>query len=106
MATRQARSARERQTVCEALVTLKGVQPQEIPYPRSNTRLAEYRAEIQEIRDFQAEFVQLGDIDPNLRVGGKITDSNFIADIAIETPGEHDPIELLNGNKDAIIQII
>ncbi|RGB28546.1 hypothetical protein C1646_767695 [Rhizophagus diaphanus] len=40
MATRQARSARERQTVREALATLKGVQPQEIPYPRSNTRLA------------------------------------------------------------------
>ncbi|CAB4387985.1 unnamed protein product [Rhizophagus irregularis] len=117
MATRQARSARESQTVRKALATLKGVQPQEIPYSRSNTRLAEYRAEIQEIRDFQVEFERLGDIDPNshyeiefyyhdhVRIGGEITDSNFIADIAIGTPGEHDPIELLNGNRDAITQI-
>ena len=49
MATRQARSAQERQTVREALATLKGVQPQEIPYPRSNAKMQEYKEEIHQI---------------------------------------------------------
>ncbi|RGB24504.1 P-loop containing nucleoside triphosphate hydrolase protein [Rhizophagus diaphanus] len=45
MATRQARSAQERQTVREALVTLKGVQLQVIPYSHSNAKMQEYKEE-------------------------------------------------------------
>lgn len=64
----------------------------------------------------------LGDIDPNphyeiefyiefyyrnqVRVGGEITDSNFIADIAVGIPCKYNLIELLNSNRNVITQII
>ncbi|CAB4432046.1 unnamed protein product [Rhizophagus irregularis] len=53
------------QAVRRALAEHKEIQPQEIPYPRSNVKLAKYRAEIQGIRDLQAEFGWLGNIDSN-----------------------------------------
>ncbi len=108
MASHQARNAQLRQTVRNVLAELWGVSPQSIPYPRSNAKLAEYRVEIQAIRDTQAEFDRLGAIDPHshyevvfnrreqVKVGGEITDSNYIAEIPIGTPGEHDQIELIN----------
>ena len=118
MASHQARNAQLRQTVRSVLASLKNVSLQSIPYPRSNARLAEYRVEIQAIRDTQAEFDRLGAIDPHphyeivfnrreqVKVGGEIPDSNYIADISIGTPGEHDQIELINANGDVIKQIL
>src|SRR6185437_2264851 len=117
MASHQARSAQLRQTVCSVLASLKNVSLQSIPYSRSNARLAEYRVEIQAIRDTQAKFDRLGVIDPHphyeivfnrreqVKVDEEITDSNHIAEIAIGTPGEHDQIELINANGDVIKQI-
>src|SRR4030095_8153744 len=104
MASHQARNAQLRQTVRNVLAELKGISSQSIPYPRSNARLSEYRVEIEAIRDTRAEFTRLGAIDPHphyeiafnrreqVKVGGEITDSNYIADIHIGTPGEHDQI--------------
>ena len=66
MASHQARNAQLRQTVRDVLASLKDVSPQSIPYPRSNARLAEYRVEIQAIKDTQAEFGRLEAIDPIL----------------------------------------
>ena len=118
MASHQARNAQLRQTVRSVLAELRGTSPQSIPYPRSNTMLAEYRIEIQAIRDTRAEFNRLGVIDPNphyeivfnrreqIKVGGEITDSNHIAEIPIGTPGEHDQIELINANGEVIKQIL
>src|ERR1051325_10284313 len=118
MALHQARNAQLRQTVRNVLAELKGVSPQSIPYPRSNVRLSEYRVEIEAIRGTQAEFTRLGAIDPHphyeivfnrreqVKVGGEITDSNYIADIPIGTAGEHDQIELINANGDVIKQIL
>ena len=118
MATHQARSAQLRQTVRAVLAELREVKPSSIPYPRSNAKLSEYRAKIQAIQTTQEEFRRLRGIDPHshheivfnrrdqIKVGGEITDSNFTAEIAIGTPGEHNQIELLNANKEAIKQII
>ena len=118
MTSHQARNAQLRQTVRNVLAELRGVSPQSIPYPRSNNRLSEYRIEIEAIRGTQAEFTRLGAIDPHphyeivfhrreqVKVGGEITDSNYIADIPIGTPGEHDQIELINANGDVIKQIL
>src|ERR1043165_1584340 len=118
MASHQARNAQLRQTVRNVLAELRGVSPQSIPYPQSNDRLSEYRVEIEAIRGTQAEFTRLGAIDPHLhyeivfhrreqvKVGGEITDSNYIADIPIGTPGEHDQIELINEDGDVIKQIL
>ena len=64
MASHQARNAQLRQTVRSVLASLKNVSLQSIPYPRSNTRLAEYRVEIQAIKDTRAEFTRLEAIDP------------------------------------------
>src|SRR5881628_2494548 len=89
MASHQARNAQLRQTVRSVLASLKNVSLQSIPYPRSNARLAEYRVEIQAIRDTQAEFDRLGAIDPHphyeivfhrreqVKVGGEITNSTL-----------------------------
>ena len=118
MASHQARNAQLRQTVCSVLAELRGVLPQSIPYSRSNARLLEYKVEIEAIRDTRAEFTRLGAIDPHphyeivfnrqdqVKVGGEITDSNHIAEIPIEIPGEHDQIELINANGDVIKQIL
>src|SRR2546423_13818462 len=118
MASHQARNAQLRQTVRNVLASLKNVSLQSIPYPQSNARLAEYRVEIQAIRDTQAEFDRLGAIDSHphyeivfnrreqVKVGGEITDSNYIAEITIGTPGKHDQIELINANGDVIKQIL
>ena len=87
MASHQARNVQLRQTVRSILANLKNVSLQ--------SRLAEYRVEIQAIRDTQAEFNRLGAIDPHphyeivfnrreqVKVGGEITDSNHIAEITI-----------------------
>ena len=66
MASHQARNTQLRQIVRSVLASLKNVSLQSIPYPRSNAMLAEYRVEIQAIRDTQAEFNRLGAIDPIL----------------------------------------
>jgi len=123
MATRQARSAQERQTVREALATLKGVQPQEIPYPRSNAKMQEYKEEIRQIREAQVvvtneEITRMMQIDPDphyevvfirhdqVRIGKELTDSNFIADIAIGTPGEDDYALFLSAHSQTIQNIL
>lgn len=118
MSTYQGRNAQLRQTVRAVLAELKGVPPNSIPYPRSNVKLAEYREEIQAIRDFESEVTRLREIDSyphyevifnqrdQVQVGKEITDSNFIADIAIGTPGEHDYEEILNIHRGAIKQIL
>ena len=102
MSTYQARSAQLRQTVRQLLAELKGVPLQLVPYPRSNTKLAECRKEIQAIRDFEVETTRLRNINPNshyeivfnhkdhVKIGGEIINSNFAADIAIGIPGEFD----------------
>jgi hypothetical protein len=41
-----------------------------------------------------------------VRIGGEITDSNFTADIAIGTPGEHDFMKLLSANSATIQSIL
>src|ERR1051325_6774117 len=116
MTSHQARSAQRRQTIRDVLAGLKGVPAKSLAYPRSNPKLQEYEAEIQQIHQVRAEITnaeatRLMQIDPyphyeitfNQRnqvcVGHEITDSNFIADIAIGTPGEHDYEETLNINR-------
>ena len=121
MALYQARTAQLRQTVHGVLAGFKNVLPSSIPYSRSNAKLAKYRNEINEIqssRRTQEEFRRLGAINPypyyeiefvrrdQVRVEGEIIDSNFIVNIAVNTPGEHDFVELLNANSDVIQQII
>ena len=64
MASHQVRNAQLRQTVRSILASLKNVLLQSMPYPQSNAILAEYRVEIQAIRDTQAEFDRLETIDP------------------------------------------
>jgi hypothetical protein len=82
--------------------------------------LQEYKAEISQIREAitNEEADRLRNIDPDLhyeviferrdqvRVGGEITDSNFTADIAIGTPGEHDFMELFSANSATIQSIL
>src|SRR5688572_20963247 len=97
MASHQARTAQLRQTVRGVLASLKDVSASSISYPRSNALLAQYRKEIDTIRDTQAEFDRLANIDPQphyeiefhrrdqVRVRGEITDSNFMADIPIRS---------------------
>src|SRR5581483_8547752 len=76
--------------------------------------------EIHQIREeiTNEEAARIRNIDPDphyeviferrdqVRVGGEITDSNFTADIAIGTPGEHDYMELLNANSATIQSIL
>src|SRR5207247_9941316 len=114
MASHQVRNAQLRQTVRSILASLKNVSLQSMPYPQSNARLAEYRVEIQAIRDTQAEFDRLGAIDPyphyeivfnrreQVKLGVKITDYNYIADISIGTPAEHRQKKHSNDNADLI----
>src|SRR5271170_4034295 len=117
MASHQARTAQLRQTVRGILAGFRNVPSSSIPYPRLNAKLAEYRNKINEIqsnRRTQEEFRRLGTIDPRphyeiefgrkdqVRVEGEIIDSNFIANIAVNTPGEHDFVELLNANNSVI----
>jgi hypothetical protein len=82
--------------------------------------LQEYKAEISQIREAitNEEAARLRNIDPDphyeviferhdqVHVREKITDSNFTADIAIGTPGEHDFMELLSGNSATIQSIL
>jgi hypothetical protein len=82
--------------------------------------LQEYKAEISQIREAitneKADRLRKIDPDPHyeviferhdqVRVGGEITDSNFTADIAIGTPGEHDFMELLSANSATIQSIL
>jgi hypothetical protein len=120
MTSHQTLSAQRRIAIREVLAGLKGVPAKSLAYPRSNQKLQEYEAEIQQIREeiTNAEATRLMQIDPHphyeitfnqrnqVRVGNEITDSNFIADIAIGTPGEHDYEETLNINRETIKQIL
>ena len=121
MTSHQAKTAQLRQTVRGVLAGFRNISPSSIPYPWSNVKLAEYRNEINEIqsnRRTQEEFRRLGAINPHphyeiefvhrdqVRVGNEIIDSNFIANIAVNTPDEYDFVELLNANSSVIQQII
>ncbi|RGB22304.1 hypothetical protein C1646_776316 [Rhizophagus diaphanus] len=119
----ETRSAQKRQTVCKALATLKGVQLQEISYPCSNAKMQEYKEEIHQIREVQVmitneEITRMMQIDPDphyevifichdqVRIGKELTDSNFIADIAIGTPGEDDYALFLSAHSQTIQNIL
>ncbi|GET61924.1 hypothetical protein RIR_jg11882.t1 [Rhizophagus irregularis DAOM 181602=DAOM 197198] len=115
MSTHQARSAQHRQVIRSVLAELKQVSVKSIPYPRSNAKLQEYEDEIRQIREAQAvvtneEITRMMQIDPDphyevvferrdqVRIGKELTDSNFMADIAIGTPGEHDYASFLTAH--------
>ncbi|GET54115.1 hypothetical protein RIR_jg31686.t2 [Rhizophagus irregularis DAOM 181602=DAOM 197198] len=115
MSTYQARSAQHRQVVRSVLAELKQVPVKSIPYPRSNAKLQEYEDEIHQIREAQAvvtneEITCMMQIDPDphyevvfehhdqVRIGKELTDSNFTADIAIGTSGEHDYASFLTAH--------
>jgi hypothetical protein len=82
--------------------------------------LQEYKAEISQIQKAitNEKADRLRKIDPDLhyyviferhdqvRVGREITDSNFTADIAIDTSGKHDFMELLSANSATIQSIL
>jgi hypothetical protein len=120
MSSHQAVSAQCRQVTRSELAKLKEVAPKSLPYLRSNAKLQEYKAEISQIREAitNEEADRLRKIDPDphyevifercdqVRVGGEITDSNFTADIAIGTSGEHDYMELLSANSVTIQSIL
>ena len=115
-------AAEYRRRVRKILAELKGVKPGSLQYPRSKEKLQEYETEIQQIRKSNAitneEFIRLSQIDPNphyeivfnrrehIRIGGEITDSNYMADIAIGTPNENDYSALLIGVSTEIQRII
>jgi hypothetical protein len=120
MSSHQAISAQHRQATWSELAKLKEVAPKSLSYPRSNAKLQKYKAEISQIQEVitNEEATRLRNIDLNphykviferrdqVHVGGKITDSNFIADIAIDTPGKHDYMELLSANSATIQSIL
>jgi hypothetical protein len=120
MSSHQAVSVQHRQATRSELAKLKGVAPKSLPYPRSNAKLQEYKAEISQIREAitneEADRLRKIDPDPHYEVifecrdqvcvGEEITDSNFTADIAINTPGEHDFMELLSANSATIQSIL
>src|ERR1051326_8240501 len=98
MSSHQATSAQRRQLVRATLAELRGIPAKSLAYPRSNAKLQEYEAKIQEIRQAQAEITNAEatrlmqiDLHPHheiifdrrgqVRIGNEITDSNFIADI-------------------------
>ncbi|GET50789.1 uncharacterized protein LOC114541307 [Rhizophagus irregularis DAOM 181602=DAOM 197198] len=123
MSTHQARSAQHRQVTRSVLAELKQVPVKSIPYPRSNAKLQEYEDEIRQIREAQAavtneEITRMMQIDPDphyevvferrdqVRIGKELTDSNFTADIAIGTPGEHDYTSFLTAHSQTIQNIL
>ncbi|GBC41398.2 uncharacterized protein LOC110455379 [Rhizophagus irregularis DAOM 181602=DAOM 197198] len=123
MSTHQARSAQHRQVTRSVLAELKQVPVKSIPYPRSNAKLQEYEDEIRQIREAQAavtneEITRMMQIDPDphyevvferrdqVRIGKELTDSNFMADIAIGTPGEHDYASFLTAHSQTIQNIL
>ncbi|GET60429.1 uncharacterized protein LOC110250844 [Rhizophagus irregularis DAOM 181602=DAOM 197198] len=123
MSTHQARSAQHRQVTRSVLAELKQVPVKSIPYPRSNAKLQEYEDEICQIREAQAavtneEITRMMQIDPDphyevvferrdqVRIGKELTDSNFTADIAIGTPGEHDYASFLTAHSQTIQNIL
>ncbi|CAB4416066.1 unnamed protein product [Rhizophagus irregularis] len=123
MSTHQARSAQHRQVTQSVLAELKQVPVKSIPYPRSNAKLQEYEDEICQIREVQAaatneEIIRMMQIDPDphyevvferrdqVRIGKELTDSNFTADIAIGTPGEHDYSSFLTAHSQTIQNIL
>ncbi|GET63510.1 hypothetical protein RIR_jg28804.t2 [Rhizophagus irregularis DAOM 181602=DAOM 197198] len=123
MSTHQARSAQHRQVVRSVLAELKQVPVKSILYPRSNAKLQEYEDEICQIREAQAavtneEITRMMQIDPDshyevvferrdqVRIGKELTDSNFTADIAIGTPGEHDYASFLTAHSQTIQNIL
>ncbi|GET62619.1 hypothetical protein RIR_jg23070.t1 [Rhizophagus irregularis DAOM 181602=DAOM 197198] len=123
MSTHQARSAQHRQVTRSVLAELKQVPVKSIPYPRSNAKLQEYEDEIRQIREAQAavtneEITRMMQIDPDphyevvferrdqVRIGKELTDSNFTADIAIGTPGEHDYASFLTAHSQTIQNIL
>ncbi|GET63893.1 hypothetical protein RIR_jg29813.t2 [Rhizophagus irregularis DAOM 181602=DAOM 197198] len=123
MSTHQARSAQHRQVTRSVLAEFKQVPVKSIPYPRSNAKLQEYEDEICQIREAQAavtneEIIRMMQIDPDphyevvferhdqVRIGKELTDSNFTADIAIGTPGEHDYASFLTAHSQTIQNIL
>ncbi|GET57677.1 hypothetical protein RIR_jg6502.t2 [Rhizophagus irregularis DAOM 181602=DAOM 197198] len=123
MSTHQARSAQHRQVTRSVLAEFKQVPVKSIPYPRSNAKLQEYEDEICQIREAQAavtneEIIRMMQIDPDphyevvferrdqVRIGKELTDSNFMADIAIGTPGEHDYASFLTAHSQTIQNIL
>ncbi|GET65608.1 uncharacterized protein LOC114537920 [Rhizophagus irregularis DAOM 181602=DAOM 197198] len=123
MSTHQARSAQHRQVTRSVLAELKQVPVKSIPYPRSNAKLQEYEDEIRQIHEAQAavtneEITRMMQIDPDphyevvferrdqVRIGKELTDSNFTADIAIGTPGEHDYASFLTAHSQTIQNIL
>ncbi|GET51323.1 uncharacterized protein LOC114537920 [Rhizophagus irregularis DAOM 181602=DAOM 197198] len=93
------------------------------PISRSNAKLQEYEDEIRQIREAQAavtneEITRMMQIDPDphyevvferhdqVRIGKELTDSNFTADIAIGTPGEHDYASFLTAHSQTIQNIL
>ncbi|GBC28027.2 hypothetical protein RIR_jg2302.t1 [Rhizophagus irregularis DAOM 181602=DAOM 197198] len=123
MSTHQARSAQHRQVIRSVLAELKQVPVKSILYPRSNAKLQEYEDEIRQIREAQAavtneEITRMMQIDPDphyevvferrdqVRIGKELTDSNFTADIAIGTPGEHDYASFLTAHSQTIQNIL
>ncbi|GET66362.1 uncharacterized protein LOC114518535 [Rhizophagus irregularis DAOM 181602=DAOM 197198] len=123
MSTHQARSAQHRQVVRSVLAKFMQVPVKSILYPRSNAKLQEYEDEIRQIREAQAavtneEITRMMQIDPDphyevvferrdqVRIGKELTDSNFTADIAIGTPGEHDYASFLTAHSQTIQNIL
>jgi hypothetical protein len=51
MSSHQAVNAQRRQATRSELAKLKEVAPKSLPYPRSNAKLQEYKAEISQIRE-------------------------------------------------------
>ncbi|GET55768.1 uncharacterized protein LOC110251886 [Rhizophagus irregularis DAOM 181602=DAOM 197198] len=123
MSTHQARSAQHRQVTRSVLAEFKQVPVKSIPYSRSNAKLQEYEDEICQIREAQAavtneEIIRMMQIDPDphyevvferrdqVRIGKELTDSNFTADIAIGTPGEHDYASFFTAHSQTIQNIL
>ena len=67
MSSHQAKSAQHRQATRSELAKLKEVAPKSLPYPRSNAKLQEYKAEIHQIREeiTNEEAARIRNIDPD-----------------------------------------
>ncbi|GBC38838.2 uncharacterized protein LOC114539626 [Rhizophagus irregularis DAOM 181602=DAOM 197198] len=123
MSTHQARSVQHRQVTRSVIAELKQVPVKSISYPHSNAKLQEYEDEICQICEAQAvvtneEITRIMQIDPDphyevvferrdqVRIGKELTDSNFTADIAIGTPGEHDYSSFFTAHSQTIQNIL
>src|ERR1700742_2874949 len=117
---KQKEEAKYKREVRRTLARLKGVEVGSLTYPSTKEKLQEYEAEIEQNREdiTNEEADRIRQIDPHphyeivfnrreqVRVGREITDSNFIADIAIGTPNEYDYSALLIGTSAEIERIM